>query len=435
MCEHIDIVRKLVAHGANINAQCSEGNTLLRWTCKYGNTDLVSYLLDIKADASMPNYDLCTPLIAACEEDNADVVQLLLERSDAAKACIDEQMADEETALITASRVNAVSCIKLLIAAGADVHLSEGFGLTALHLTDDVEIARMLIGAGATDARDNDGYTAMMRACNVGVPDLLKVLLEHGFDVNAVSNTGTSALMIAARNSPSTLQVLLSANPPPDMNKKCSRGYTALRYAAEQGSYEAVEMLLNAGADPTLADLCGITPLMQACDPETVRLLVNAAPDSVHRRCEIGRNALSYLSEKPLTSDALVSLLECDSAYNLCLDVNAANDVGDTTLHFAMGDANVVAVELLLEKGADVFHIGYRGTTVLMTLLQVGASTMAEEEDEDNEDEDDISLDEDMENGDEDMDEGDDDENSVISVAGASKCVELILDHVLWRAD
>jgi hypothetical protein len=60
---------------------------------------------------------------------------------------------------------------------------------------------------------------------------------------------------------------------------------------------------------------------------------------------------------------------------------------------------------------------------------------MAEEEDEDNEDEDDISLDEDMENGDEDMDEGDDDENSVISVAGASKCVELILDHVLWRAD
>ena len=43
---HTDIVRLLIAHGADVNAQSSSGNTPLMYECARGHEDVVRVLLE-----------------------------------------------------------------------------------------------------------------------------------------------------------------------------------------------------------------------------------------------------------------------------------------------------------------------------------------------------------------------------------------------------
>ena len=46
---HTDIVRLLIAHGADVNAQSSSGNTPLMYACAGGHEDVVRVLLEAGA--------------------------------------------------------------------------------------------------------------------------------------------------------------------------------------------------------------------------------------------------------------------------------------------------------------------------------------------------------------------------------------------------
>ena len=47
---HTDIVRLLIAHGADVNAQSSSGNTLLMYACGGGQEEVVRMLLEASAN-------------------------------------------------------------------------------------------------------------------------------------------------------------------------------------------------------------------------------------------------------------------------------------------------------------------------------------------------------------------------------------------------
>ncbi|MEI6085850.1 MAG: ankyrin repeat domain-containing protein [Verrucomicrobiota bacterium] len=64
--------------------------------------------------------------------------------------------------------------------------------------TGDADLVRELIARAAdVQARDNSGWTPLMRAAHAGNLDAAKVLLENGADFQAVSHDGTSALRLA----------------------------------------------------------------------------------------------------------------------------------------------------------------------------------------------------------------------------------------------
>jgi hypothetical protein len=117
-------------------------------------------------------------------------------------------------------------------------------------------------------------------------------------------------------------------------------------------------------------------------------MLVDAAPDLVNHTCSKGGRALAYLTRLA----TLQELFASSARHGIQIDVNHADVDGDTALHVAMMvKTGPGAVELLLEKGADVFGVGSEDATVLMKPFPDDHEDEAEEEN-DEEDEKRIDL-------------------------------------------
>ena len=101
--------------------------------------------------------------------------------------------------------------------------------------------------------------------------------MEHGADVNARTQQGRTALMVAAACDGCSGVVRLLLAKGADAKVKDSGSETALALAAEAGDLESVRLLLNAGAEADEADRGGITPLHRSvfnCNLGAVKLLL-----------------------------------------------------------------------------------------------------------------------------------------------------------------
>lgn len=116
-------------------------------------------------------------------------------------------------------------------------------------------------------ARDERGVSAVLTAARLGHDDLVQVLLDANppldvHDAAAVGRTRALAeLLDADRDAP---------------NRTASDGETPLHLAAAFGRKDAVELLLDHGADPSVADGDGRTPSELAAargHEDVVRLL------------------------------------------------------------------------------------------------------------------------------------------------------------------
>src|SRR6185436_5834727 len=102
--------------------------------------------------------------------------------------------------------------------------------------------------------------------------ETVKRELDAGVDVDVLNGRaangdgGNAALWFAAQGpAPNGVEVArLSINAGADINRKCEHGRTALQMAAAWGHLNVVQLLIENGADPTIRDDEGMTPLMIA---------------------------------------------------------------------------------------------------------------------------------------------------------------------------
>ena len=105
----------------------------------------------------------------------------------------------------------------------------------------------------ATETRDQDGRTELMRVVETGTADDVKQKIDSGANVNAQSFTGITPLMTAAgMGKTDTVRVLIAKGA--NVNAKAQGGFTALMQAALTGRADVVEILLAAGADANAED-------------------------------------------------------------------------------------------------------------------------------------------------------------------------------------
>jgi ankyrin repeat protein len=131
----------------------------------------------------------------------------------------------------------------------------------ALHKAVDKgyrEPVKLLIDDGAdVNAKNKRGITPIFSTVTHNDVELFLYLVERGADLNISTRNKTTLLHEAAFHSPAILEYLI--NKGVDVNAKDVHGSTPLHNAM---SKKAVELLLAAGADPTVRDNEGLTTLM-----------------------------------------------------------------------------------------------------------------------------------------------------------------------------
>ena len=138
-------------------------------------------------------------------------------------------------------------------------------------------------GANVT-VEDNLGHDPLYHAVTAGAPAsqaegraVVKLLLQHGADVNKQSGPGLSTpLHVTARRDHVALAgVLLAAGA--EIERKDSKGETPLRRAVNCGQIGMVRLLLSHGADPLSRDKQGRTALDAARHGPIREILQEAA--------------------------------------------------------------------------------------------------------------------------------------------------------------
>jgi ankyrin len=134
-----------------------------------------------------------TPLHSAASYGDLEMVQLLLgyEVDVDARTRRDEGWTPlHDTAWNSSHLQNVVQSspdvARILLEHGADVNARSNSGSTTMHIAADVEFARVLLEHGANvGAEDEEGRIPLRGATKKGSVELVRMLLEHAADINA----------------------------------------------------------------------------------------------------------------------------------------------------------------------------------------------------------------------------------------------------------
>lgn len=252
---------------------------------RIGSIGLGSAWLLVSVTAPAATADL--RLVDAVKRNDPVAAQTLIKQG----VNVNTPQPDGATALHWAAHWDDLRTADLLIRGGANVNAKEDAGVTPLALAclnGSAPMAERLLKAGALPNAGKEN--AVMVAARTGNPEVVRLLLAHGGDVNATeSERGQSALMWAASEKhPQVVAVLIEAGAdiwartkaneaPKDASaagatgralrrppSNGANGFTALLFAARVGDLESVRLLVNAGADVNDAADDGLGALVLA---------------------------------------------------------------------------------------------------------------------------------------------------------------------------
>jgi ankyrin repeat protein len=376
----LDTVRLLLAAGAKAAAPNRYGVTALHEAATLGNAVMVNVLLRAGADHGASYGDGETPLMLAARSGSVESVALLIESGAAVNHA---ETFRGQTALMLAAVENHAAVVRELIAAGAAVNgrtveytfqkLTGGAGgiihdrpqggITALMLAARQgarAAGEALVDSGAdlNAVEPQYGFTALQTAIFNGHYAFAKRLLEKGADPNdgslyiavemrnlahytnrpnppdtedGVSHMDIAALLLAKGADPNRAYTKTVPPRQAQGNINVAPGSTPLYRAVRAIDLAAVKLLVDGGANPSLSIRDGSTPLMAAAGL--------GAPRG-------GDEEVTEAGDRNDPIDVLKILVDKGA------DVNAANDLGMTAMHYAVQRGNERLIEYLAGTGA-----------------------------------------------------------------------------------
>jgi ankyrin repeat protein len=391
-----DVVELLVRAGADVNAANDFGATPLWLACDNGNGALVEALLKAGANPNAALGSGETPLMTASRTGSTDAVKLLVARGADPNA---KERLRGQTALMWAVAQKHPEVVRVLIEHQADVHARSHIRRRRVNRGPDGTATSLDPSRDLID-EEQGGFTPLLFAARQGSLESVKLLLAAGANVDDVSPNGISALVLAAHSGQSPLAVfLLEAGAAPNA---ADAGYTALHAAVLRGDVPLVNALATRGANPNAilttatparrasqdwamnVSWVGATPLWMAArfaDAEIMRVLLAHGADprfvmkngtttlmaplggGADRRSRIG---LNLPPEDPDEVEGRI-LAAMRVAIDKGVDINAANEAGDTALHTAASRRLNRVVQLLAERGAALEAKNKKGQTPLAT--------------------------------------------------------------------
>ncbi|KAJ1326901.1 ankyrin repeat domain-containing protein 50 [Microdochium nivale] len=366
----------LLLSGAQlVDAVDAAGNTALIRATKQGHCDVVKLLLENDANVDAFGLDGSTALCCAVNAGNQEVIRLLL----ASNASIGGGSGSSLARAIFLGKEDIVEMLLSLSAKSEDFKQHRDIGFWKVRTA---EMAKQFLEHGTSpNLRNGKGTTALSHFVSRDKADIVELLLSHGAKVHERDEIMTfwdysisryrdvrdgSPILAGATQSPASLKLLLDHGA--NIEDHDGEGLTPLALAARLGCGGAVELLLEHNAQVEARDKLGRTPLhyavyaavhIQLHKPTQVleMLLDSGAP--IEAADNTGHTALSYAAQKCWGELAIKVLL----AHGARIDTR--DEKGRTPLMEAAERADIDVIQMLLNNGAQVDAADSGGRTAL----------------------------------------------------------------------
>ncbi|MBO7429782.1 MAG: SUMF1/EgtB/PvdO family nonheme iron enzyme [Spirochaetia bacterium] len=198
------------------------------------------------------------------------------------KYYVKHKISDTEGLLIAAEKNTNEKIVKELLKSKNIEDKEKYAALWTSMENKNIEVFNVLLKAtkGENTYQNNTGTTILMRACEKGKTDIVKLLVEAGANVNNKRKNGDTAFSIACSErfqNTDIINLLLAAGA--DVNTADEDGKTPLIKACISDDLNMINILIKARADVNAKDKNGYTPLMVSSNTDIVKDLLAAGAD------------------------------------------------------------------------------------------------------------------------------------------------------------
>lgn len=232
----LDVVKFLLANGADINILNKKGQTALHKTSALNIAEaLVTAGVDVNILDHKERTALHTPK-------NHKLTEYLLLKGTG----INEQDSEGKTPLhYSVEKFSKHKISRLLLESDADIYIKDKNGQTALHKIKDSEIAKFLFNLypelkGKIDDKDKTGHTPLQYAIDQGKKSLASLYIQAGADAKQTGDNGKTLLHLA--HNVEMVDLLIKKGV--DTNVTDEKGKTALYDMLYEGNSEAANILI-----------------------------------------------------------------------------------------------------------------------------------------------------------------------------------------------